>query len=66
MNIYLFAGYLVIWTIVSYLFAGYLVIWTIVSLYLLYLLRTQKRVSDKLQSLAEMVQRQDDAGSSSD
>ncbi len=48
-----------------YLFAGYLVIWTIVSLYLLYLLRTQKRVSDKLQSLAEMVQRQDDAGSSS-
>ena len=50
----------------TYLFAGYLVIWSILSLYLLYLLRQQKRVSERLQSLAEMVQRQDDAGSSSD
>ncbi len=48
----------------TYLFAGYLVIWTIFFLYLLFLLRTQKRVSEKLHSLAEMVQRQDDAGSS--
>ncbi len=48
----------------TYLFAGYLVIWTILSLYLLYLGRRQKRVNEKLQSLAEMVQRQDDAGSS--
>ena len=49
-----------------YLFAGYLVIWTILSLYLLYLLRKQKQVSERLQSLTEMVQQQEDAGSSSD
>lgn len=43
-----------------YLFSGYLVIWTILSLYLFYLVRKQKKVDEKLQSLVKTVQRQDD------
>lgn len=43
-----------------YLFSGYLVIWTILSLYLLYLVRKQKKVDEKLQSFVKTIQRQDD------
>jgi len=43
-----------------YLFSGYLVIWTILSLYLFYLVRKQKKIDEKLQSLVKTVQRQDD------
>lgn len=37
----------------GYLFAGYLVIWTILFLYLVYLTRQQKRVNKELKSLYE-------------
>ena len=43
-----------------YLFSGYLVIWRILSLYLLYLVRKQKKVDEKLQSFVKTIQRQDD------
>ncbi|MDA2933879.1 CcmD family protein [Acidobacteria bacterium AH-259-D05] len=40
----------------NYLFAGYLVIWTILFLYLVYLARTQKQVSAKLEALSQRLQ----------
>ena len=43
-----------------YLFSGYLVIWTIFFLYLFYLVRKQKEVDEKLQSFVNTVHQQDD------
>ena len=40
----------------TYLFAGYVVIWTILFFYLVYLTRSQKQVNDKLKSLSETLQ----------
>ncbi|MDA2930776.1 CcmD family protein [Acidobacteria bacterium AH-259-O06] len=37
----------------AYLFAGYVVIWTILFSYLLYLTREQKQINKKLKSLSE-------------
>jgi CcmD family protein len=43
----------------TYLFAGYLVIWTILFFYLVYLTRSQKQVNDRLKSLSETLQQRD-------
>lgn len=43
----------------TYLFAGYVVIWTILFFYLVYLTRSQKQVNDKLKSLSETLQQRD-------
>ena len=40
----------------SYLFAGYVVIWTILFFYLVYLARGQKQVNAKLESLSDRLQ----------
>ena len=37
----------------GYLFAGYAVVWTILVLYLLYLNKKQRQMSEKLRSLSQ-------------
>ena len=37
----------------SFLFAGYLAVWTILFLYLVYLTKSQKQVSAKLEELSD-------------
>ena len=42
-----------------YLFFGYVVIWTILFFYLVYLTRSQKQVNDKLKALSETLDQHD-------
>jgi len=41
-----------------YLFFGYVVIWTILFFYLVFLMRSQKQVNDKLKALSETLDQQ--------
>jgi CcmD family protein len=42
----------------GYLFAGYTVIWTILVLYLLYLNKKQRQMSEKLRSLSQALRQE--------
>ncbi len=42
----------------TYLFFGYVAIWTILFCYLVFLMRSQKQVNDKLKALSETLQQQ--------
>lgn len=41
----------------AYLFAGYVLVWTILFLYLLYLNKKQRRIGEELKSLSESLRR---------
>jgi len=43
----------------TYLFFGYVVIWTVLFCYLVFLMRSQKQVNDKLKALSETLQQRD-------
>ncbi len=42
-----------------YLFFGYVVIWTVLFFYLVYLTRSQKQVNDTLKALSEALEQRD-------
>lgn len=44
----------------TYLFAGYLVIWTVLFSYVFYLARKQKQVHGQLKSVLEKLQKSED------
>ena len=44
----------------TYLFFGYAVIWTILFFYLVFLMRSQKQVNDKLKALSEILEQRDE------
>ncbi len=43
----------------TYLFFGYVAIWTILFFYLVFLMRSQKQVNDKLKALSETLDQHD-------